>query len=184
MQISDNNCILLSVLQQQGIGIKQARSLCHSRWCSCRRRHMLPPLADEVATAMQMLPGWLPWLCICLSVCLSVSMAIWLFGCLAVWLPVASILNCYALDNLNTRRRKNKTRNRESQTQSQIVCSINAADWPNLHTVQLPWSTQTEDRLADTQTHLWQSPLWQLQLQVASGKWLYKVEACVEPPSW
>lgn len=39
--------------------------------------------------------------CSACSVCLTV----WLFG-----LPVASILNCYALDNLNTRRRKNKTR--------------------------------------------------------------------------
>lgn len=29
------------------------------------------------------------------------------------WLPLASILNCYALDNLNTRRRKNKTQQRK-----------------------------------------------------------------------
>lgn len=39
---------------------------------------MLPLLADEVAAAMQMMPGMVTWLG-----CLSCCLALWLFGCLA-----------------------------------------------------------------------------------------------------
>lgn len=106
------NCLPL-----QGIAKAEFRLL-HRR----RRRHMLPPLADvaacaawaTLAGAMQMLPASCtaqPARLLCLTV--------WLFG-----LPVASILNCYALDNLNTRRRKNKTRTAKGEVEGKAANAI------------------------------------------------------------
>lgn len=144
------------------------------------RRHMLPPLAD-VAASLGLPMQMLPWL--------------------LVRLPVASILNCYALDNLNTRRRKNKTCSagggRDAEGDGGKGGKANAiADRLLDQCGRLGCSQHSEagrqarksgrgrGRDSEAGTEAQAVAVAQPALAASQQDCLYKVEACVEPPSW